>query len=752
MSEYCPYKNFSNYILRVPLLSFTSYQKFTSEKEISDLDFKKICKDPIIKEALFLASPELLKEIDRWLNKEIKDEKKIEKIKFSILKYFSRMTSRPTPFGLFAGCSVGNFGNETNIKLKQYDKNKRRTKLDMNYLVALSQDLIKNKKIRKQLMFFPNSSIYEVGGQIRYVEYKYFNTKRHHQSVGVDNTHYLDLILSEAKNGRYLEDLSSLLVNDIISIEEASGFIDELVSSQILVSELEPSVSGPEFLDQILLVLNKLKNVEDILELLVKVEQNLKTIDKKIGNNPKDYYQIIEILEKLETEFQPKFMFQTDMTINNNKNTINKKLITDLEKGLILFNKITLPTKNNLLAQFKDAFYERFENREVILSNALDVETGVGYKQNQDSNDINPLIDNIFIPKKKSSNSELNIKWTSINVFFQEKLINAFKNDSYIITLDQNDFKDYEVNWDDLPDTFSCMIEIIDEDGNEKIKFNGGGGSSAVNLISRFCSAEEEIYSLTKEILNAEDNINEGIILAEIVHLPESRVGNVLMKPDFRRYEIPYLAKSIKPKEQQLILSDLTISVKDNNEILLKSTKLNKIVIPRLTNAHNFSHNSLPIYHFLGDMQTQGKRKSLTFDLGPFSGDYDFLPRVEFGKLIIHDATWNLKKVHIEKMLKKQNSNIELLNEVKAFRKKLKIPHYVTLSDGDNQLLINFKNLTSIRMFLDIVSKRNAFKLVEFLFNNDGIVKRDNEYYTNQAIICFYNEKKLNNSKNSENK
>lgn len=752
MSKKNPYKIFPNYVLRSPLLSFSYYKKLTSNINISDDDFKNICNNPIVKESLFLASPSLYEEINRWLGGEVENTKKEEKLKFSILKYISRMSTRCTPFGLFAGCSVGYFDDKTDIELKGAGKNKRHTRLDMNYLVALSQDLVKIKKIREQLLFFPNSSIYKVGDQLRYIEYKYTNSTRHHHIVAVDVSEYLDKILTLAVQGVQLSDLAKSLVKDEITVEQAIEFIEELVSSQLLISELEPSVSGPEFLKQICSRLKRLEGVEDVFVALEDANQKIVIIDKTIGNSPKKYVDLSKFLEKLETKFELKFLFQTDMVLNTKKNTLNRDTIHDLNKGFTLLNKITLPPRETLLTKFKDAFYERFEEREVSLSKALDVEIGLGYKQDEGSGDVNPLVDNIIIPRKKAGHSAIDIKWTSINAFFQRKLIEAFKNKAYIITVSNEDFENYDIVWDDLPDTLSCMIEILKENGKEKIKFNGGGGSSAANLLGRFCHGDNELYKHTKEIIEVETQIKKDKILAEIVHLPESRVGNILMRPELRNYEIPYLAKSIKSDEGQLPLNDLMISVKNHKKVSLRSKKYNKEVIPHLTNAHNYSHNSLPIYHFLADMQTQGIRSGVGFGLGPFSNDYEFLPRVEYNNLIIHNATWNLNKSHIKTLLTYKDDDDQLTKAINSFREPLQIPQYITLVDGDNELLVNLENLTSVRMLLNSIGKRSQFKFAEFLFSEDSVVKQGNDYYTNQVIVSFYNDEKLKKSKNNDKK
>lgn len=738
-----PYQCFENFVLRTHLLSFNSFKQLTSNHIIGDNEFKKIFDLPQIKEAIFLASPILFYELEKWFDNKIEDPKKNEKIKLSFLKYISRMSSRCTPFGLFAGCALGYFESGTNILLDDLLNNNRHTRLDMNYLVALSQNLAKDQNIKQQILFYPNTSLYKSGEQYRYVEFEYVGGSRQHHMIGVDRSEYLDKVLEVSKKGILFKDLVDLLTDEENSIEIVTEFIDELIDSQVLVNELEPSVSGPEFLDQIIFVLSKMKNTEIQLEALKVVSNKLLILDKVIGNNPACYVDISDELEKLNTDFDLKYLFQTDLILKPKSNTIDVSVINSVKKALSLLNKITIPQKDTLLKTFNETFYERFEDREIPLTAALDVESGIAYKQNSNALDINPLIDDVVLPIKETYDSNMLIKLSRFSSVFNNKLIASLSNNDYSIVLSDSDLVDFPENWNDLPDTISAMIELVIVGGQQKILINNAGGSSAANLLGRFCHGDNLLNNFTHCISKFEENVNKDKIIAEIVHLPESRVGNILMRPIFRSFEIPFLAKSVLEHDKQIKIDDLFISIK-NDKIYLRSKFHDKEVIPRLSNAHNYSYNSLPIYHFLADMQIQDKRPAIGVNLGAFVNEYSFIPRLEYNDLILSEAQWNLKKNDIEYFFKINYEN-ELLNEIRKFRMNKKIPTYVMLVDGDNELLVNLENVTSIQMFLNCVKNRMSFKIKEFLYVEDGIVKNENnEYFTNQIILSFYNSKKVN--------
>ncbi len=739
-----PYRYFDKYVLRSPLLSINFYKKLTEEKNIDIDKLKEIYSSPLIKESIFLASPSLQFKLEKWFKGELVEKKEVEKLTLTLLKYLSRMSSRCTPFGIFAGCGVGEFSKVTNMKIKSEFSHDRHTRLDMSYLVALAQDLVNKEYIRNQLLFFPNTSIYKVGDSIRYIEYKYVNGNREHNIKSVKPNDYIQIILNKAQNGLRPIDLANILLDNEITIDESLHFINLMIDKQLLTSELEPSISGDEFLNQIFTVLNKLEGVDEIIYTLKNVEQMMNHIDSNRGGEIETYIEIVKLLESLGTGFNMKYLFQTDMILGTNENNLDLDIAEKAKKALTFLNKMSLSHSDTPMNRFKQAFKERYENRKVSLSNVLDVEMGIGYIQKQDYENDCDLIDGLVLQKNNFDNySYRNIEWNKVYTVLLKKLLASNKNKEYIIDLVDGDFSEFEECWEDLPDSMYSLIEIININGKETLSMSWAGGTSGAKLLSRFCYADKEIFDHVKSIINVENNINKNKILAEVLHLPQTRTGNVLMRPILRDYEIPYLTKSLKKPEHQLLIDDLMISIK-KNQIIMESSKNNKEVIPRFTNAHNYKNNSLPIYHFLGDLQLQNNRLGVSFDWGPLSQEFDFLPRITYESIIISKATWNLTKIDIRNFLEILHNEEKLLKEIKKWRKERQIPKFVVLQEGDNELLINMNNYTCVKLLLSLTKNKKTFKLVEFLFLEDENGKSEKDYFANQVVISFFNEQKLN--------
>ena len=214
------------------------------------------------------------------------------------------------------------------------------------------------------------------------------------------------------------------------------------------------------------------------------------------------------------------------------------------------------------------------------------------------------------------------------------------------ITLTDDDVKGMAARWDDLPHTIAAMCEVFSYDptGATKIYLHPMGGSGAANLLGRFCHVDEKICQSVMEIMQEEEkSLPDDKLYAEIVHLPESRIGNILARPVLRPYEVPYLAKAGVGKEFQLEITDLMVSVRQR-KFVLRSKRLNKEIIPRLTSAHNFSQPSvMPIYQFLCNLQNQYYRGGMGLFLSSLFNEFPYLPRITYKNVILSLARWHVK-------------------------------------------------------------------------------------------------------------
>lgn len=728
-----PYHFLETYCLRTPLLPLTIFYDIFNEKKLNIEHLKKMWGNPILKEAIFLGSPELYYKLEDYFSKSISDNERLE---HAFLKYCIRASSRCTPFGLFASVATGQLSATTSITLNRVNSYERITKLDTNYIDTLLTAIVNNKNVKEQLKFYSNTTLYKIANQYRYIEYQLEDTSRTYSIEAVENTIHLEKIITASKTGKTITQLADYLIDDSISKEDAENYINLLIDNQILVSELDINVTGEDTLDLIIDYLKKLSGTNQLITSLKELKVHLNLIDQTIGNNITTYKNFITEITALHIPFKPKYLFQTDVFTKTQTNTINYKHAYTIKKALPFLNKLNNYYPNKRLEEFKTAFIKRYESKEMPLAHVLDIETGIGYLQNNSISDTTPFLEGITPKNILKNEDDFTLSTTESMVY--KKLLQTIKNDNYILELLDNDLKNITSNWQHSPDTLSAFTEIITTKKQEQIVLKGLS-AYAGNLIARFSYENKEFLDYIKHISQLEQQMQPKAVIAEIVHLPESRTGNILKRPHIRNYEIPYLGKSTLPKTQQIPLDDLFISVKKHT-IILKSKKLQKQVIPRLTNAHNYAPKALPIYHFLCDLQHQNKKSHFGFTWPKLAEKHFFLPRVTYNTIILKKARWQLDKKAILYLTNCKNDAKKMLNIVKQWQKRYKVPNYVQLVDYDNTLLINLESTISIKLAFNTIKNKHTCIFEEFLFSTKSIVKQKNKPFTNECIFTFYNQ------------
>jgi len=721
-----PYTFFDNFVVRVPLLPYKEFQDIFSENT-NDEKLQEIFRITSFKESIYLASPDLYLEIEKLIDSNIDfNENSKYRLKNTLLKYFNRMSTRCTPFGLFSGVGIGHFDRDDSFPEKYSDWQRvRETKFDMYFSVALSQYLLSIPNIKNKLLFFPNNSVYKVGNKIRYIEHETKGMKRDYVISSAPLSPELQKILNASKGGNTIPQMIALLNSDNITSEEALEYIEELIENRVIVSEMEPNISGVDFLDSIIFILNRIRADRE-KNILLNIKNQLAKLDDCFENSVSSYDEIEKRIQTLNIEYEKKYLFQTDLYFDNQIG-LPYHWKKEMKKCISFLNKITLKnSRNSLLEKFKVAFYERFENEEIPLVFALDTEVGIGYRQDVQSMGIHPYIEDLIIPFS-SKNRKLEIRLNPVQMILNQKIQAAIAENKLSIQLSDEDFPEFEEEWKDLPDTLYFMAEIVSDDNFQKLYLNFGS-ANAGRLLARFDSGKSKIRDLVKEISKKENDLKPEQILAEIVHLPEARTGNILKRPQMRNYEVPYLAKSLLPLENQILVDDLLLSIK-NDRLFLRSKSHDKEVIPYLTNAHNYSANSLPVYHFLCDLSSQNIRSGLSFNWGDLGRIYHFLPRVEYGNIILSKARWKISTEEIKRFLRLNQGQIII--EVENWREIRQIPQWIQWVKSDNTLVINFKNWELVNLFFASVKNEKEVLIEEFLCN-------EKQNYNSQFIFPLY--------------
>src|SRR5947199_31724 len=705
---------------------------------------------PEILEAIFLASPSLHESLALWRAQP--DSKKGQRAERALVRYLYRMAARPTPFGLFSGCSVGAVagepGSPTPSAVGPRAGYERHTRLDMDYLFALSEDLGRDPAVRAALTYRPNSSLYRAAARLRYAEARLDNKVRSHHLVAVDSNDYLEEALRRAEGGATAREVAEALVafdpDGDVSIDEAAEFVTELIDSQILVSDLSTPVTGPEAIHDLIDQLRRIPATAETAERLARVRTALEALDAGgPGADPARYEEVAATLRELPTPVEMSRLFQLDMVKPGDRPALGAEVLEEIQRGVDVLLRLAVERPAEGIEKFRKEFNERYEGREVPLLQALDEEVGIGFERASDFGaEASPLLRGIGLG---AAAAEQNVPWGRAQAFLLARINRALAQGDRAIEITPEDLDkmappDPQKPKSPLPDAFHVMVnlaaasqEAIDR-GEFQLLFENAGGPSGARLLGRFCHADAGLATQVEEHLRAEEAHRPDAIYAEVVHLPQGRIGNILARPVLREYEIPFLGRSGAPPERQIPVSDLRVSV-EGSRVVLRSARLGKEVIPRLTSAHNFWRGSLGVYRFLCTLQSQGTLGGVSWGWGPLDSA-PFLPRVTCGRLVLSRASWWMNQDEIKRLAKAQGA--ERYRAVQAWRAERGLPRRIALVDADNELLIDLDNVLSIETFIDVVEDRDRARLVEFFPGPDRMPASGPEgRFLNEVLIPF---------------
>ncbi|MCK5821196.1 MAG: lantibiotic dehydratase family protein [Bacteroidales bacterium] len=726
MTKKVSYSAYSDFVLRVPGLPVSMLNRIPEKRNDLDSFIRDQWANSLIRNAIMLASSDLALMIEDLVsrNKSFPPD-----VAHSFLNYFTRFCTRPTPFGLFAGVASGRIKGEQDLQmdLLPLEKGLLSCRLDMEYLLAEVQGISRIRNFRENQGYTPSNSIYRVGNQYRYIFTTILKSGgKKYRIESFDNHPVIEPLLQFCSEGKKYFDIINFVTKGEYSKKEAEDFVNELIDMQVLINQLEPVLTGIEYgkylLDQGLYSKTLIKQIMILTRSIAPSEFESKRL------------LISELAEKSGVPYNAGKLIQGDFLRSTKSMVLSEKISNKIILGIRILKAMSAREELDSLRDFKAHFARRFNDRKVPLLQVMDQEFGLGLKGplGQQNSDASALLDDLAgygIPGKKDIRQEETImpRKEHGNVSLP-----SFQ------SLNAADIRQLKIHQGTWPKQIYAICSLIGDPDNPEIYIQLAAKGNPVYLISRFGFLPDKgIGSMIKSCVKDEIAENPNDMYADIVHLPENRTGNILQRPTCYPYEIPFLTQSILPRDKQISLNDILVSV-ENDKVVLSSSLNAKRIIPRLSNAHNYTQRQLAVYEFLVKC---GKQSGSDIYSLPkeFEAGEGFSPGLRFGNLIFRLPQWKLDLSDLKNNMSKEKEDVYFM--LKQWAQKNNMPDQVILKEGDRHLYVNWQNQNLVESCWELLRKRSKAHFELYPYLSGSPVKENESSLTNQIVICFHQTK-----------
>jgi thiopeptide-type bacteriocin biosynthesis protein len=498
-----------------------------------------------------------------------------EKARFTIWKYFNRAKFRATPYGNFAAFSLVPL-----LKEQQTDH----IILSEKTLVHRFPNWQEKEHINFDPKFLSNHALFVRTNTTAYLcdqELRYVNIEDGSFELSAVSAEKTTLeTLKFCRTQRTLGQLGDYLQHTHqLSPSLTRYFIEQLIGSQLLLTDSQPNITGTDYFSRIGHISVEKRNDYIIAE-------------RKICSghlSEKNLHIIPELIEFLCQHLHP--------------------------------------AKNNALNEFKAKFLRRFEEKKIPLLVAMDPEMGIGYRSLTRDKEEDPLVQDLKTYRQQRQPLNQSIDYSPIHKF----LLNGMMQQK---TVQLEEFREAgQQNQVMVANTLSVMLHYTDE----HLIVEQIGGCTANTLLGRFSMANDEVTAIGNRFAALEQEANPDVLFFDIAYQIEKNADNINRRRAIYNYELPIL--SWTENGQIIDPDDILLSVKED-ELVLHSVKYKKRIVPKLASAYNYVRSDLSVYRFLSDLQHQNLRSELSVNVRDMFPGLMHYQRVQYKHVVLSAEKW----------------------------------------------------------------------------------------------------------------
>jgi len=666
----------------------------------------------------------------------------------STIKYHNRMTTRPTPYGIFAGVSTCKFGkNNDMICLDDRKKYKKSCRVDGEWYFKLVKIIEENRNLLMDLKVIFNKNCYKKNSRLKNPYYTNLRRDKgnHVNDVDIRYTQQVKFVEEFSREFVSYKDLYEFLLsqNPQIPSTVIDKFLENLIINEFLLSNIRMIPQEEDSLHYLLKMNTFAKETheeESLIDSLFKIERL--RIDYENESVGKGKEKLDELSLLMSDVVKSKNYVNVKLQLSVINNTIDESIKKDMQKfANLICDLTTIDNESFHIKAYKEFFKEKYGvNARVALSEVINPNEGIGLPYEEMFEHRAQL----KIGQAEKLKSEKLLKLQSL---IDEKIIFALKQGQSVVEISDGDVErirligEEELKKFKYASSYSLNTIVVKKESDYVLFIGPNVGSSQAGFgTSRFNNLLDDDFAIELEGLyeNEKKFHDEDYAIVDVYELSKY-LRNVNLYTDKLKYDYSmYIGMCSSNYKESIGLEELYIGIDNNlDRLFIWSNRLNKKV-KVVTDSMLNGPSSNPIIRLLREI-------SYCYELQPFEivftmknySKLQYTPMLKYENIVISNEIW---RIHPDCFF---SSNFEEFSvELKQYIENWNIPQYIYYSDYDQRLLINLKETFFINfLYKHLVKKRNDVvleKIENEYYNQSLVIDKTNQSYAAELTIPFY--------------
>lgn len=660
-------------------------------EQILDNNLEVFYKDKLIKEMLLVSNP-------------IYSHKLTEDTLYSdttFRNYIKRSVTRATPYGLFSSVGVGTFENSNSFSHSCCGGFSKKISVDGQWISALCMKLEKDNEVLLKLNIQWNQKVFDFNDRYKVLDLNYWGAYKECRDVVINKTPLLEYIQELTYKKEINISKLVLLIQDKIPHFENHkilNYIGQLISNEILFTDLRKIIQSSNFLDDIIKLLSQIELQKTLLDELTEIKLSIEEYCHiELGEGISQYLAICNKMSNI-VHIDNQTYLKIDLINTCIHNSFPSCLKGSLEEFVNDIAQLNLNKRyrNYNLKLYVNKFLEKYgEYVEIPIKNLLDSNIGLGF------------------PKLYSEvvTDEVELEQTFLSYLREEMFKSIWSN---CCELDIANFLSKiprKPHSDLFPKQLELYCEVVNNQENQlEVSLVPNTGSDMLGkTIGRFAP-----YFSSSEIeLDSRDEY------VELIEFPINNKNINVMSADNNHSKKLLLSYEGRADINYLELDDIVVGITKIEGIyklyfrdLRTNSIINFVTTSMLNPKSDKVYSKLSRFLLAVSAEWQNNPFILCRILENFD-DFPYIPRIKYKNITLIEEKW--------KMSKNDKQNIF---SIKEWRNKFKVPRLIYFHNQDERILIDLDNHLDLKWILKQKEEVLAFtrynkkteKSTEFVF------------------------------------